>query len=99
VHRSLSRSDFDSICCGERGRHIILGGAHRLGKIETLCQTGRDRRRQGATRAVGVSSCNAIGRQTREPLALYEEIDALRAAAMAAFDEHCLRPKGKKAIR
>jgi hypothetical protein len=56
VHRSLSRSDFDSICCGQRGRHIILGGAHRLGKIETLCQAGRDRRRQGATRAVGVSS-------------------------------------------
>ena len=94
VHRSLSRSDFDFIRCGERGRHIILG-AHRLGKIETLCQAGRDRRSSGNPCRGCFELQSDRPPDARTPCAL-EEIHALRAAAVAAFDEHCLRSKREK---
>jgi hypothetical protein len=43
----LVRIRFRFYLLRERGRHIILGGAHRLGKIETLCQAGRESPKTG----------------------------------------------------
>src|SRR3974390_2149433 len=98
MQRAASRSDLDLVCRGERCRHKDLGVAYRAGEVVPLCQPGRNRRRQGATGAVTISSRNAIGHQARACLALDEKIDALRATGVATLDEHRLRSEGEQAL-
>ena len=43
VRGAVSGADLEAVRGGERGRHIGLGGAHRLGQTEPLGEAGSDR--------------------------------------------------------
>src|SRR5438034_370391 len=98
VRRAVARADLDPTRGGERFRHVGLGGAHRLGQTESLGQAGGDRRRERAAGAMGILRRDAVGGKAHECARLDQEIDALGAAPMPAFDQHRPRPQREQPL-
>src|SRR5262249_20412624 len=98
VRRAAARADLDSVRGGERGGHVGLGGAHRLGQRKPLGEAGGDRGRQRAAGAVGILGRDAVGGETHECGRLDQEIDALGAATVTALDEHRPRAQRQQAL-
>src|SRR5215470_770622 len=98
VRRAVAGADLDPVRGGERLRHIGLGGADRLGQTKPLGEAGGDGGRQRAAGAMGILRRDAVGGETHECTRLDQEIDALGAAAMTAFEEHRPRPQRQQPL-
>src|SRR6202034_1321263 len=88
MHRAAAGADIEPVGSGNRCAHIDLGVAYRDAKVLTLRESGGDSRRQRAAGAVRI-----VGRETRRGISyatasINQKINAFRAVAMAALDQH-----------
>ena len=90
VQRPVAGADGETIRCHDRRADVLLGLPRGGFQRQSLGEAGRNCRRQRTTCSMGVLGRHARRRKPKATPGFDEQIDALGAATMAAFDENRL---------
>src|SRR5687768_15041827 len=86
----------DRIRLTQRLCHILLRFDYGSRHIQAKCQTGSNRRGEGATGAMRARRSDARQCERNKRLAVVEEVHSLRSFAMPSFEDNVLRAKSKQ---
>lgn len=90
MHRTMSVADIVAGTGFDGRRYIVLGGACGVVEAHALGKRGRERRRQGAARAVGIDRVEAVRLQFGRlaGLGIIEYIDKFAVVQVSRLEEH-----------